>query len=169
MAQGRLEPLFFPCAMLFITYNSTLSHQPKVKHHMSAYLFKTLEELVLALKRFTTCLKTNKQTKTHSTLYYFQFSSVSQSCPTLCNPMDYSTSGFPVYHQLLEFTQTHGHWVGDAIQPSHPVSSPSPPTFNLSQRQGLFKWVCASHQTAKVLEFQLQHQSFQWIFGTDFL
>ena len=69
----------------------------------------------------------------------------------------------------LEFTQTHVHWVGDAIQPSHPLSSPSPPAFNLSQHQGLFKWVSSSHQVAKVLEFQLQHQSFQWIFRTNFL
>ena len=70
---------------------------------------------------------------------------------------------------LLELTQAHVHWVGDAIQPSHPLSSPSPPTFNLSQHQGLFQWVSSSHQVAKVLEFQLQHQSFQWIFRTDFL
>ena len=70
-----------------------------------------------------------------------QFSLVSQSCPTLCNPMDCSTPGFPVHHQLPESTQTHVHQVGDAIQPSHPLSSPSPPAFNLSQHQGLFKWV----------------------------
>ena len=68
-----------------------------------------------------------------------------------------------------EFTQTHVHWVSDTIQPSHPLSSPSPPALNLSQHQGLFKWVSPSHQVAKVLEFQLQHQSFQWIFRTDFL
>ena len=80
--------------------------------------------------------------------------------------MDYSTPGLPVHHQPLELTQTHVHWVGDAIQPSHPLSSPSPPAFNLSQHQGLFKWVSSSHQVAKVLEFQLQHQSFQWIFRT---
>ena len=67
-----------------------------------------------------------------------QFSSVTQSCPTLCNPMDCSTPGLPVHHQLLEFTQTHVYHVGDAIQPSHPLSSPSPPAFNLSQHQGLF-------------------------------
>ena len=97
------------------------------------------------------------------------FSSVAQSCPTLCDPMDCSTPGLPVHHQLLEFTQTHVHWVGDAIQPSHPLSSPSPPTFNLYQYQGLFKWVSSSHQVAKVLGFQLQHQCFQWIFKTDFL
>ena len=80
-----------------------------------------------------------------------------------------STPGFPVREQLLEFTQTHVHWVSDAIQPSHPLSSPSPPAFKLSQHQGLFKWISSSHQVAKVLEFQLQHQSFQWIFRTDFL
>ena len=72
------------------------------------------------------------------------FSSVTQSCPTLCDPMDCSTPGLPVHHQLPEFTQTHAHWVGDAIQPSHPLSSPSPPAFNLSQHQGLFKWVSSS-------------------------
>ena len=80
--------------------------------------------------------------------------------------MDCSTPGFPVHHQLLGLTQTHVHLVGDAIQPSHPLSSPSPPAFNLSQHQGLFKWVSSSHQMAKVLEFQLQHRSFQRIFRT---
>ena len=91
-----------------------------------------------------------------------QFSSVTQSCPALCDPMNHSTPGLPVHHQLPESTQTHVHWVGDAIQPSHPLSSPSPPALNLSQHQGLFKWVNSSHQVAQVLEFQLQHQSFQW-------
>ena len=95
---------------------------------------------------------------------YVQFSSVSQSCLTLCNPMNRSMPGLPVYHQLPEFTQTHVHRVGDAIQPSHPLSSPSPPASNPSQHQRLFQWVNSSHEVAKVLEFQLQHQSFQWIF-----
>ena len=93
-----------------------------------------------------------------------QFSSVTQSCPTLCDPMNHSTPGLPVHHQLPEFTQTHAHWVSDAIQPSHPLSSPSPPAPNPSQHQGLFQWVNSSHEVAKVLEFQLQHQSFQWPF-----
>ena len=96
------------------------------------------------------------------------FSSVAHLCPTLCNPMNCSMPGLPVHHQLPHSTQTHVHWVGDAIQPSHPLSSPSP-ALNLSQLQGLFQWVSSSHQVAKVLEFQLQHQSFQWIFRTDFL
>ena len=95
------------------------------------------------------------------------FSSVTQSCPTLCDPMDCSTPGLPVHHQLLEFAQTHIHWIGDVIQSSHPLLSPSSPAFNLSQHQGLFKWVSFSHQMAKVLEFQLQHQSFQWTPRTD--
>ena len=90
-----------------------------------------------------------------------KFSSGAQSRLTLCNPMDYSTQGLPVHHQLSEFTQTHVHWVGDAIQPFHPLSSLSPPTFNICQHQGLFRWVSSLHQVAKVLEFQLQHQSFQ--------
>ena len=98
-----------------------------------------------------------------------QFSSVSQSCPTLCNPKYCSTQGLPVHHELPEITQTHVHWVSDAIQPPRLLSSPSSLAFNLSQNQGLFKWVSSSHQVAKVLEFQLQHQSFQRIFRTDFL
>ena len=92
-----------------------------------------------------------------------QFSSVPQSCLTLCDPMNRSTPGLPVHHQLQEFTQTHVHWVSDAIQPSHPLSSPSPPAFNLSQHQGLFQWVGSSHQVAQVLELQLHYQSFYWI------
>ena len=89
-----------------------------------------------------------------------QFSSVAQSCPTLCDPMDCIIPGFHVLHQLPELAQTQAHRVSDAIQPSHPLSSPSPPTFNLSQHQGLFQRV-SSHQVAKVLEHQLQHESFQ--------
>ena len=85
-----------------------------------------------------------------------QFSSVAQSCPTLYDPMNHSTPGLPVHHQLLEFTQTHAHQVSDAIQPSHPLSSPSPPSPNPSQ--GFFQRVNSSHEVAKVLEFQLRHQ-----------
>ena len=96
--------------------------------------------------------------------------SVTQWCLTFCDPMNCSTPGLPVHHQLPQFTQTHVHWVRDAIHPSYPLLSPSPPaSFYLSQHQGLFKWVSSSHQVAKVLEFQLQHQFFQWIFRTDFL
>ena len=82
-------------------------------------------------------------------------------------PKDCSKPGFPVHHQLPELAQTHVHRVSDAIQPSHPLSSPSPSAFNRSQHQGLFQWVISLHQVAKVLEFQLQHQSFQWIFRMD--
>ena len=96
-----------------------------------------------------------------------QFSSATQSCPSVCDPMDCSRPDLAVHHQLLELAQTQVHWVEDAIQPSHPLLSPSPPAFNISQHQGLFQWINTSHQVAKVLE--LQHQSFQWIFRTDFL
>ena len=85
-----------------------------------------------------------------------QFSSVAQSCPTLCDPMNRSAPGLPVPHKLPEFTQTHVHWAGDAIQPSHPLSSPSPPAPNPSQYRGLFQWVNSLHQVAKVLEFHCQ-------------
>ena len=98
-----------------------------------------------------------------------QLSSVTQSCPTLWHPMTRSTPGLPVHHHLLELTQIHVHRVGDAIQSSHPLLSPFPPAPNPSQHQNLFQWVNSSHEVAKVLEFQLQHQSSQWIFRTDFL
>ena len=90
-----------------------------------------------------------------STYFHLQFSSVAQSSPTLCDPMNRSTPGLPVHHQLPEFTQTHVHWVSDTIQPSHPLSSPSPPAPNPSQHQSLFQWVNSSHEVAQVLEFQL--------------
>ena len=100
--------------------------------------------------------------------FWLQFTSVTQSCLTLCESMNRSTPSLPVHHQLPESTQTHVHWVGDAIQPSHPLSSPSP-SLNLSQHQGLFKWDISLHQVTKVLEFQFQHQSFQWTPRTDLL
>ena len=92
-----------------------------------------------------------------------QLRSVTQSCSTLCHPMDCSMPGFPLHHHLPELAQTHVRWVSDAIQPYHPLSSPSPPAFNLPQHQGLLQWVSSSHRVAKVLEFELQHQSFQWL------
>ena len=103
-------------------------------------------------------------------MYFIQFSLVqSLSCVQLCDLMDCSTPAYPIHHQLSELAQTHVHKVSDAIQPSNPLLSPSPLTFNLSQHQSLYKWVSSSQQVAKVLEFQLQHQSFQLIFRTDFL
>ena len=100
-------------------------------------------------------------------LYYC--CSLTKLCPTLWDPMNCSTPGFPVLRYLPELAQTHVHRVGEASQSSHLLSSPSPPAFNLSQYQGLFQWVSSSHQVAEVLEFHLQHQSFQWIFKVDFL
>ena len=94
-------------------------------------------------------------------LLIVQFSSVAQMCPTLCDPINRSTPGLPVHHELPKFTQTHVNRVSDAIQPSHPLSSPSPPAPNPSQHQSLFPWVNSSHKVAKVLEFQLYHHPFQ--------
>ena len=123
--------------------------------------------------------KSNTQQQARSVSYLTSFTwrnitlmsanSVAQSGPTLCNPVNHSTPGLPVHHQLPEFTETHAHQVGDAIQPPHPLSSPSPPAPNPSQHQGLFQWVNSPHEVAKVLEFQLQHQSFQWTPRTDLL
>ena len=95
--------------------------------------------------------------------------SVTKLCLTLCNPKDCSRPGFPVLHYLPEFTQTHVHSVGEAIQSSHPLSSPFPPALNLSHHQSLFPWVSYLHQVAKALELQLHHQSFPWLFRVDFL
>ena len=133
----------------------------KRKWSQEHFLFCIIEELMCFYSYFIL--------KWYDKLEYFQFSSVAQWYLTLCDPMYCSMPGLPVHHQLLEFTQTHVHRVSDAIQPSHPLSSPSPPIFNLSQHWGLFKWVSFLHQVAKVLEFHLQHQSFQWIFRTDLL
>ena len=95
--------------------------------------------------------------------------SVSKWGPALFNLRDYRMAGLPVLHYLLEATQTHVHWVGDAIQPSHPLLSSSPPAFNFPQHQGLFQWLGSLHEVAKVLELQVQHQSFQRILRIDFL
>ena len=137
-------------------------------YSLSFYSSNSSRDPVLRIWKFIACLwmfYSHKFQKFHKKVILTQgplnffisvhFSSAAQSCPTLCDPMDCSTPGLPVHHQLLELTQTHVHWVGDAIQPSHPLSWPSAPTFNHSQHQGLFRWVSSSHQVAKVLEFQL--------------
>ena len=144
----------------------------------------------MVFSRLILCKWKSKQSKaTHKTMlscitisqlikfsdYIFSFSnlycccSVTKSCTTLTDPMDYSMPGFPVLYQVPEFAQIRVHWVGDAIQPSHPLSSSFPPAFILSQHQGLFQRVDSSQQVAKVLKLQLQHQSFQWIFRTNVL
>ena len=102
-------------------------------------------------------------------MFIICYCSLTKSCPTLYDSMNCSTSGFPVLNYLLEFAQTHFHCVNDVNQSSHPLLPLCPPALNLSQNQGLFQWVSSSHQLAKVLEFQLQHQSCQWILNVDFL
>ena len=151
-----------PTLLLF-----SLLHNSKWHRHSFSCSRQILESLLTPL--FPHTLHSIDLQILYHFLHNIQFSSVTNSGPTLGNPMDCSTPGLFVHCQLPEFTPTHVHWVGDAIQPSHPLLSPSPPAFILSQDQGLFKWVSSSHQVAKVLEFQLQHQSFQWIFRTDFL
>ena len=124
-------------------------------------LFNMLSRFVIAfLLRSKCCVSCMYRPKWYS-YTSVQFSSVAQLCLTLCGPVNHGTPGLHVHHQFLESTQTHVHWVGDAIQPSHSLSSPSAPALNLSQHQGLFKWVSSLHQVAKLLVFQLQHQSFQ--------
>ena len=143
-----------------------------VKDSESIRLITTLENIPSIFKIYKTWSLIFSQLNNHpKSLNNFPkngFSSA-QLCLTLCDPLDCSMPGFPVDRQLPGFTQTHVHWVSEAIQPSQPLLFPSPLACNLSQHQGLFKQVSSSHQVAKVLEFQLQHQSFQWIFRTDFL
>ena len=132
---------------------------PKSKHLLILWL-QSLSAVIFELKKINLSL---------FPLFPISVCSVTQLCLTLCDRMDCSMPGFPVLHQLLEPAQTHVHRVGDAIQPSHPLSSPSPPALNLSQHQGLFQGVSSSHQVVKVLEFQFQRESFQSILRTDFL
>ena len=148
---------------------SEVSQTNKDKYHMVSLIceiWKKMMQMNLFTKQKQNhrLLKTNMINKGErgAGINSVQFNSVAQSCPTLCNPMNCSTPGFLVHHQLSEFTQTHAHRVGDAIQPSHPLSSPSPPDPNPSKHQSFFQWVNSSHEGAKVLELQLQHQSFQW-------
>ena len=112
--------------------------------------------------------KSQTRVSDFTSLHIWSVSSAAQSCLTLWSPMDCSTPGFPVHHQLPKLAQTHAHQVGDAIQSSHSLLSTSPSAFNLSQHEGVSQWVNSLHQVIKVLELQLQHQSFQWIFRTDF-
>ena len=178
MVRGRVAKLWETWRRFEIVQNNLIRHKYwgcwadfqtylkwgiSLRNHQIMWISKDIEKLIPLL---------NKVEYIYVCTYIWdsvQFSSVTQSCPTLCDPVNCSTPGLPVHHQFPEFTQTHVHWVSDAIQPSYPLSSPSPPVLNISQHQGLFKWVSSSHQVAKVLEFQLQHQSFQWIFRTDFL
>ena len=120
------------------------------------------------LRRILWTLQLNQQTA-HTVLYPSCCCSVSKLCPALCNTMDCNTPASSGFHYLLELTQSHVHWVNYAIQPSHPLWSPSPPALNLSQHQGLFQWVSSSYQMAKVLELQFHYQPFQWIFKDYFL
>ena len=128
------------------------------------YLYKITDKTVCYklsipynyLPCFVSYFLSDSQDKDHRK--HVQFSSVTQSCLTLCDSMNRSTPGLPVHQQLQESTQTHVHQVSDAIQPSHPLSSPSPPALNPSHHQSLFQWVSSLHEVAKVLEFQLQHQ-----------
>ena len=129
---------------LIMKYFINMNKKCHYINHLNLYLTRNLKFMLLFLM----------------VLYISdQIRSVAQSCPTLCNPMNSSTPGLPVHHQLLEFTETHVHQVSDAIQPSHPLSSPSPLAPNPSQHQSLFQWDNSSHEVAKVLEFQLLHHS----------
>ena len=132
-------------------------------HFVTVALENNYMVLIIMLYNIYSPLKTFSVFKRSGSTQEYKFSSVqSLSRPTLCDPMNHSTRGLPVHHQLPDFTQTHIHWVSDAIQPSHPLSSTSPPAPNPSQHKSLFQWANSSHQVAKVLEFQLQHKSFQW-------
>ena len=147
----------FQCYSLRSSHPRLLPQSPKVcSIHLCLFFCPAYRVIV------TVCLNSIY-------IHSVQFSSVAQSCPTPCCPMNRSMPGLPVHHKLPEFIQIHAHQVGDVIKPSHSLLPPSPPAPNPSQHQGLFQWVNSSHQVAKVLEFQLQHQSFQWTPRTDVL
>ena len=144
------------CFAIYLTYHSLFKKKKKKKDFYPFEFISTLTKFLLRVFFSFWCLVPGVQFL-YQVVFLVQFSSVAQSCMTLCDPTDCSMPGFPVHHQLLEITQTHIHWVGAAIQPSHLLLSPSLPPLNLPQHQGLFKWVNSSHEVAKVLEFQLQH------------
>ena len=150
---------------LAITNSQSLLKLMSIASVMSSNHLILCHPLLLLPSIFPSIRVFSSESVLHTGSVQFSHSVMSNSL----RPMDCSTPGLLVHHQLPESTQIHVHWVGDAIQPSHPLSSPSLPALNLTQHQGLFKWVSSSHQVAKVLEFQLQHQSFQWIFRADFL
>ena len=155
----------YECALgFFASLSSLLSFLDMCIY---SFLSNLKNDLPLLLKMFLHSPPSHSTPTPYSSCC-FSFS-VAQSCLILCYPMNCSTPGFLVLHCFLEFAQTHVHWVGYGIHLSHPLLLPFPPAFDLSQHQGLFQWVGSSHQVAKVLELQLQHQSFQWIFRTDFL
>ena len=162
-----------------IPYNPTILFLGIYSGQMKIYIYKKTwicvqGSIIYITQMETTPLCMNWWMDKQNVIYpyngiFSQFSSVAQLCLTLCNPMNHSTPGLPVHHPLPEFTQTYVHRVSDAIQPSHPLSSPSPPALNPSQHQSLFQWVNSLHEVAKVLEFQLEHHSFQWTPRTDLL
>ena len=145
----------------------------KFQYFSLSFIFTTevIAFEIICIVLYILCLQPWSHWKLRKCSCKSQFSSVQSLSHVrlFATPMDCSTPGLIVHHQLPELAETHVHRVSDAIRPSHPLSSPSSLTFNLFQHQGLFQWVRSSHQVAKVLEFQLQHQSFQWTFRTDFL
>ena len=153
------------CVGIGTGYKLFQGHLPSIKIVNTNPLGLTLPLLgILPHKSTKIHIRTPHSIISKSKILESCLSSVDQSWPE-----DYSAPGLPVHHQFPELAQIHVHWVSDAIQPSPPLLSPSPPAFNLPQHQGFFQWVSSSHQVAKALELQLQHQSFQWIFRTDFL
>ena len=167
---SKVTCLFFFFFFCLNSYNNGVELLPEKRYSVVSIFNFCIGNVLIFLIWLKVCIYMEIiSLQTLKVLLSVQFSSVALSCPTLCDPMDCSMWGLLVYHQLLECTHIHVHRDGDAIQPSHPLPSPSPPALNLSQHQGLFKWISSSHQMAKGLEFQLQHQSFQWTPRTDFL
>ena len=162
------------CPSLYSAWHLQLANSPFPK----SYFLKPSKQAMWTHNVYNHCHHSNKVSQAlnfppsftypHFIRAYSCSPSVTKLCPTLCDPMGCSMPGFPVLQYLLEFALTHVHWVYDAIQSSHPLSSPSPPACNLSQH-GLIQWVGSPHEVAKVLEFQLQYRSSQWIFRVDFL
>jgi len=174
---------FFSSALFFLYYLSPsgihisyslpycLSHCARIQSPWKSWflgmLFNVAVPMLKCLIKLIFVVEKIPKWPTKITVFWWWCCSVAKPCLTFSDPMNCSMSGFPVFQYLPEFAQIHVHWVGDAIQSSHLLLSPSPPALNLSQHQGLFKWVSSLHQVAKWLEFQLQQKSFQWILRTD--
>jgi len=167
ISSKRVKYIFFSSALgTFCKIDHMPSHKTRLKNFKKLKSFQASFLIMMLWKKEINYIKNMwmhinifKNSKSFSFRASVQFTSIAQSCLTLCNLMDCSMPGLPVHHQHLEFIQCHIHWDTDVIQTSHPLSYPSPPAFNISQHQCLFQWVSSSHHVARVLEFQLQHQS----------
>ena len=166
-----LENVCWVSEWIFIVETRSSRTAPGQASRSSVSRFIALSPQWLMSEKLKVDLHRKRKTRFHSDIQWWIYKALFSHCTEfswLCNAMDCGMPGFPVLHYLRGFAQIHVHWIGDAIPPSHPLPPPSPFAFNVSQHQGLFQWIGSLHHAVNVLEFQLQHQSFWWIFRVDF-